>query len=119
MMKKREHPTFNVPNFGAKHRKKVKARWRKQRGIDSKKRVKRSGYGAEPNIGYKNNDEVRYRRPDGRISILVHGRKELEKAIEVKDAAIVFASSISKRKKMELEKIAEEKGAKVANRMRK
>ena len=42
-MQKKTHPTFSIPNFGSKHRKRVPARWRKQRGIDNKKRIKISG----------------------------------------------------------------------------
>ena len=38
-MIKRKHPRFNVPNYGAKKRKRVMARWRKQRGVDNKKRI--------------------------------------------------------------------------------
>ena len=119
MMRKKEHPVFNVPNFGAKHRKRVKERWRKQRGIDNKKRVKRSGYGAVPNIGYKNSEEIRHKRPDGSFGVLVHDAKELEKASAVKDAAVIFSRALSKRKRAELEKIALGKGIRIANRLRK
>ena len=119
MMRKKEHPVFNVPNFGAKHRKRVKERWRKQRGIDNNKRVKRSGYGAVPNIGYKNSEEIRHKRPDGSFGVLVHDAKELEKASGIKDATVIFSGAISKRKRAELEKLALGKGVRIANRLRK
>lgn len=117
-MIKKTHPTFNVPNFGAKHRKRVPERWRKQRGIDNKKRVKRSGYGAVPNIGYKNNDLVREVRPDGTRGVLVHNRKELEGAAGREGVSVVFAHGLSKRTRMELGKIADAKGIRVTNRLR-
>ena len=41
IVKKKSHPNFKVPNYGAKTGRRVKARWRKQRGIDNKKRIKR------------------------------------------------------------------------------
>jgi ribosomal protein L32E len=58
-IKKKGHPTFNVPNFGSKSRSRVKARWRKQRGIDNKKREKMDFMGAEPTIGYRNPESLR------------------------------------------------------------
>ncbi len=119
MIKKKSHPTFNVPNFGAKHRKKVQERWRKPRGIDSKKRVKRSGYGASPNIGYKNNDDVRYSRPDGTLALVIHNQKELEGAAGNPDVSVIFAHSLSKRTRAELAKAADQKGIRIVNRLRK
>jgi large subunit ribosomal protein L32e len=118
MIKRKEHPKFVVPNFGEKRHKRVQYRWRKQRGIDNKKRVKRSGYGAVPNIGYKNNDSVRGLRQEGRKSILINNRKELESATQ-KDAVFVFSHALSKRKRLELQEIADAKGFDIANRVRK
>jgi large subunit ribosomal protein L32e len=116
-MIKKEHPKFVVPNFGEKRHKRVQYRWRKQRGIDNKKRIKRSGYGAVPNIGYKNNDSIRGLRQEGRRSILINNRKELE-AADSKDAVFVFAHSLSRKTRLELQKIADAKGLDVANRVR-
>ena len=118
MIRKKNHPTFNVPNFGAKNRKRVQERWRKQRGIDSKKRVKRSGYGAVPNIGYRNSDDVRGMRPDGTMGILVRNRKELDEAMKMEGVSIILASGLSKRTRAELEKAAEAGKARIANRQR-
>ncbi|MDE1811213.1 MAG: hypothetical protein KGH66_04175, partial [Candidatus Micrarchaeota archaeon] len=58
-MKKKPHPKFNVPNFGARSMSRVPERWRKQRGIDNKKRIKRNFMGAEPTIGYGNPKAIR------------------------------------------------------------
>ncbi len=118
MISKKSHPTFNVPNFGAKNRKRVKERWRKQRGIDSKKRVKRSGYGAVPNIGYRNSDSVRGRRTDGTLGILVRNRKELDEAMKREGVSIILASGLSRRTRTELEKAADAGKAKIVNRQR-
>jgi len=116
IMIKKLHPTFNVPNFGAKNRKRVKERWRKQRGIDNKKRVKRSGYGAVPNIGYKNNETVRHLRPDGKIAVVIHNQKELEAAAGNPEVSVIFAHGLSKRTRTELGKIADQKRIRIANR---
>lgn len=115
---KKNHPTFNVPNFGAKHRKRVGERWRKPRGIDSKKRIKRSGYGALPGIGYKNSDDTRGFRPDGTVEVLIRNRKELESHTKEENVSLVLAHGISTRKRLEMQKIAEQKGLRITNRLR-
>ena len=69
-----------MPNFGAKSRSRVKARWRKQRGIDNKKRVKKDFMGAEPTIGYRNPEILRGVRENGKRIVLVHNVDELKSA---------------------------------------
>lgn len=113
---KKEHPKFNVPNFGSKNRKRVKARWRKQRGIDNKKRIKRNFAGAEPTIGYKNPKELNGIRANGKRAIVVHNLTELNNIIsEKKEVDITFAKALGKRKKLDFMKIANEHKIKVTN----
>ena len=114
-MQKKKHPTFAVPNYGAKSRKRVKSRWRKQRGIDNKKRIKRSGYGAEPNIGYKNAPEVRHLRPDGTMENLVHNEAEMKACVGVPGISVRLSSTLSKRKRAIIGKMAEDNGIRVVN----
>jgi len=114
-MAKKTHPRFNVPNFGAKSRKRVPDRWRKQRGIDSKKRISRRGYGASPSIGYKNADDVRFARKDGTWEVLVHNEKELLSVPKGEKHIAVFAHDLSVRKRAFLQKMANANGIKVAN----
>jgi large subunit ribosomal protein L32e len=116
VMLRKSHPKFNVPNFGAKGFKRVQDKWKKQRGIDNKKRVMKQGYGASPSIGYKNPVSVRYSRPDGAREMLVHNEKEL-RAVPKGDAFVaVLAHDVSVRKKAALKKIADESGIRVANK---
>lgn len=115
-MKKREHPRFRVPNFGARNRKRVKERWRKPRGIDNKQRVMRSGYGRLPKIGYKNSASVRYLRADGTLNMLVHNEGELISAARGKNVSIVLAHALSFRKRQMLQRTADRLGVKVKNR---
>ncbi len=119
MIKKKTHPKFNVPNYGAKGRSRVKERWRKQRGIDSKKAMKKKEAGASPSIGYKNAADVRFRRPDGSVEMLIHNEKELRDVIankgEKAEVTIVFAHDLSSRKATLLHKIAESNGLRTAN----
>jgi len=107
---------FVVPNLGAKNRKGVKDRWRHQRGIDNHKRIMRSGYGEIPKIGYKNHETKRHLGPDDTQRILVHDVRELHEAMQVPDASVILSHSLSSRKKLALQKIAEDKGIRVVNR---
>ena len=118
MLKKREHPRFVVPNYGAKNRKRVKDRWRSQRGEDNKKKLKKSGYGKMPSIGYKNPDEVRFKEKNGMLKIVIHNENELNQIIGKKDYEVVLAHELSKRKKMELQRLAEMHGMKVSNKVK-
>ncbi|MEM0087075.1 MAG: eL32 family ribosomal protein [Candidatus Micrarchaeaceae archaeon] len=115
MIAKRKHPKFNVPNYGAKGRKRIKDSWRAQRGRDNKKALKRSGYGASPNIGYKNSDMIRFARPDGSREILIRDSNDLSKLIANREAVGRFSHALSKRKKIELQKVADANGIKIVN----
>lgn len=116
--KKKKHPKFNVPNYGAKNRKRVKERWRKQRGIDNKKRVKKAFMGAEPTIGYRNSEEVRGVRIDGKRAVLVTNMNDLKEFLrnpEVANYDIILAGALSRRKKIEITKLAVQNKVRVAN----
>ncbi len=117
MIAKKKHPKFYVPNFGAPNRKRVKERWRSQRGIDSKKRVKKKELGATPSIGYKNSEKVRYARPDGSFEVLVHNQNELMAVIQSKGSNVVrFAHDLSSRKRAMLRGIADKNNVRIVNK---
>jgi len=120
-MIKKTHPKFNVPNFGAKNRKRVKERWRKQRGIDNKKRVKKSFMGASPSIGYKNPDALIGVRANGKRLLLVHNKNDMldfinkiEKGKEP-EFDVMLAGNLSKRKRLEIIELAKQNNIHVAN----
>ncbi len=118
MAGKRSHPKFNVPNLGAKHRKRVKDRWRKQRGIDNKKRIKKDFMGAEPNIGYGNPESLRGIRASGKRLKTVQNGRELQTIVQKEGAdAYDFAigHAVSKRKRAEIAELAGNLGAKIVN----
>ena len=118
MIVKKSHPNFKVPNYGAKNRSRVKARWRKQRGIDNKKRVKKDFAGAEPTIGYKNSDTIAGMRPDGNRMVLVHNVGELQKLIDEKSLAgyaVTVSKSVSRRKSAAITGLAKKNNVKVTN----
>jgi large subunit ribosomal protein L32e len=117
-MIKKKHPKFNVPNFGAKSRKRVPERWRKQRGIDNKKRIKRNFMGAEPTIGYRNPESIRGIRASGRRMLIVRNVNEMRMLVLKSDKDkfdVAIAHSVSKRKRAEIASIASSNGIRVTN----
>ncbi len=115
---KKRHPKFNVPNYGAKNRKRVLERWRKQRGIDNKKRIKKSFTGAEPTIGYRNPEGLRGLRADGRRSVLVHSVGELRELLENPEDSgfdVMIAGAVGARKRAAISTLAAQNGIKVTN----
>ena len=79
-------------------KKRVKNRWRKPRGIDSKQKQGKKAKGAKPRIGYGS--------PKTPKPLLVRNMADLENA----KSPVIIASRIGKRKKtIMLEKAAEKK----------
>lgn len=118
IMNKKPHPTFSVPNFGAKNRKRVLPRWRKQRGIDSKKRIKRNFMGAEPTIGYRNPESIRGVRANGKRIVIVRNAEELNKLIKSKGLEgcdVTVSKSVSLRKRIAITEIAVKSRINVTN----
>ncbi|MEM3781568.1 MAG: eL32 family ribosomal protein [Candidatus Micrarchaeaceae archaeon] len=109
-IKKKEKPHFAVPNFGAKNRKRVLDRWRRQRGIDNKLRISKKFHGNKPSIGYKNSAEARFRNRRGMLEFLVHNEKEMLALEHRNDAEAKLFHALSRRKKLALAKLASEHG---------
>ena len=93
----------------------IKPRWRRPRGIDSKMRLKKKGKPKLPNIGYKSPELVRGIHPSGFREKLVYNVKDLE-GIDPAKVAVRIGGSVGKRKRMEIIRRADELGIKVLNR---
>ncbi|UCE12885.1 MAG: hypothetical protein JSV04_11915, partial [Candidatus Heimdallarchaeota archaeon] len=66
---KRKRPSFR--RVESWRYKRVKDRWRRPRGIDSKTREKKGGWPISPMIGFRSPKEVRYQSPSGKEEVLI------------------------------------------------
>ncbi len=112
-IKKKKKAYFNVPNQKQKVR--VKNRWRKPHGIDSKKRIRRKEFGACPRVGYKNTFEARGAHPLGIKEVIVNNVGELERIKGQQRIGVRIAGAVSKRKKEAIRSKAKEIGMRVFN----
>ena len=94
--------------------KRLKESWRKPRGRHSKVRRDMKGKPARPKIGYGAPKNLKGLHPSGYKEVLIRNLKDLEK-IDPKKEAIRIASTVGKRKRSEIIKIAKEKNIKVLN----
>ncbi len=106
-MTKKKKPNFNVLNST---KRRVKKRWRKPRGIDNKKRIRRKDFGACPKIGYGNTASQKGAHPLGLKEKLVSNLNDVLKISENKTEkyAIRISGKVSKRNKEAIRKKAVE-----------
>lgn len=115
MPTKKSHPYFNVPNYRGKHgKRRVKARWRKGKGVDNKKRIRKASHGACPRVGYGNPAPLRHVHPKGLPEVLVCNLKDLESA---KGMLARVSSSIGRKKRLLIQQRAKELGIQTAGRV--
>jgi len=57
--------------------KRVKEKWRKARGIDSKTRKKEGGWPTSPTIGFRSPKKIRYQSPSGKEEVLIYSPVDL------------------------------------------
>ncbi len=101
--------SFRLARLG-KNRKKLQV-WRRAKGMHNKLRKQREGYPAIPTIGYGSP-----RKESGKVQglnpVLVHNLNELQ---SVDKNSIAIIARIGAKKKIEMLKVAQEKGIKVLN----
>ena len=108
--KKEKKPVFNHQDSWK--RKRLPKKWRKPKGMHSKMRMKFKGNPRLPSQGYRSPRQVRGLHGLGVDTILVRSLKQLE---SLASGAIIIASSIGARKKLEMIKKAEEKKLSIVN----
>ena len=87
--------------------------WRAPRGMTSKLRRKEKSHGKQPTIGYGAPRQMRFLHPSGLREVVVHNVQELSR-LDAKSAAKI-ASGVGKRKRIEIQKKAEELKIRILN----
>lgn len=93
---------YRLSRLGKKRKKKQV--WRSPKGRHNKMRLKRKGYSAVVEIGYK--------KPETEKVVLVNNLRELH---NLKKGEKIILGKIGDRKKMEIVKVAKEKGIHIQN----
>ncbi|MEM3361863.1 MAG: eL32 family ribosomal protein [Candidatus Anstonellaceae archaeon] len=112
-LKKKKKPKFLRPNYGRSSRKRIKDNWRRPRGIDNKKRVKKAYMGASPSIGYSQDKKIRGLHPSGKKEFLVSNLEELKKVPQ--DGVVRLASTIGRKLRIKLVEQAAKLGLVILN----
>lgn len=112
MVNPKKKPKFLAQ--GAKYLKRIKNRWRRPRGRQSKLRRSEKSKGKKPSLGYGAPKKLRGLHPSGFKEVLVRTIKELDK-IDQKNEAVRISGSVGKKKKEEIVKKARELKLKILN----
>ena len=110
--KKMREPKFRRHDWHKKKR--LSENWRRPRGIHNKLRRHIKGKGALVKVGYRGPSAVRGFHPCGMKEVLVHNPAELENIPN--DVVIRIGRTVGMRKRMLIQKMAEERGLVVVNR---
>merc|ERR1712212_653145 len=95
---------------------KVKANWRKPKGIDNRVRRRFKGQYLTPSIGYGSNAKTRHMMPDGFKKFVVHNVKDVDLLLMLKGSyAAEIAHNVSARKRKEIVDRANQLSVKVTN----
>jgi len=94
--------------------KRLKKRWRKPRGSQSKMRKQKGGRPAMPRVGRRTSRAWRGLHPSGRGEFFVRNLSDLKRVNE-KTQAIRISAAVGKKKKEEILKRAKELNLKVLN----
>ncbi|MCE4610658.1 MAG: 50S ribosomal protein L32e [Desulfurococcales archaeon] len=88
--------------------------WRKPKGIDNKMRLQLKGYPPIVKSGYGSDSSMRGLHPSGLKPVVISSPRELE-GLDPEKHIIYIASTVSVKKAMELRRLAEARGFRVAN----
>ena len=98
---------------GAKSLKRLGEKWRATKGKQNKLRQHQKSKGNYPNPGYGSPSSLRSLHPSGYQEIMIRNVKDLENITEKQAGRI--ASTVGRKKRMQMMKIAEERKIKILN----
>lgn len=116
-VKLRKRVKANKPEFQGQEvwrYKRIRDRWRRPRGVDSKMRQNVKGWPKTVNVGYGGPKKARGLHPSGYEEILVHNLSEIE-GLDAETQAVRIAHTVGGKKRMEILTTAREKGLKILN----
>ncbi|ELU10952.1 hypothetical protein CAPTEDRAFT_154331 [Capitella teleta] len=95
---------------------KVKAAWRKPRGIDNRVRRRFKGQYLMPNIGYGSNAKTRHVCPDGFKRFVIHNVRDLEVLLmQNRTYSAEIAHGVSSKRRKDIVERAQQLSIKVTN----
>ncbi|MBD3164889.1 50S ribosomal protein L32e [Candidatus Woesearchaeota archaeon] len=109
---KKKKPDFIMQDAHKKAR--LKKKWRKPRGIDSKIRLNLKGYRKSVEPGYGSPKEVRHLHNSGLEPLIVYGMGDI-KNIDKEKQGIVLSKKLGNKKRIEMVKKAKELSIRVLN----
>ena len=89
-------------------------KWKRPRGKDNKMRLKLKGYPPLASISYSLPSELKFLHPSGLVPITIASATELER-LDPSKHIVYISSKVGLKKRIELIRLAKEKGFKVAN----
>merc|ERR1711988_1666602 len=108
--------TLHFPRHQSDEYVKVRASWRRPRGIDSRQRRKFKGLTSLVQIGFGSDKATRHRMPSGFYKFTIHNIKELDVLLmQNRKYAAEIAANVSKRKRKEIVERAEQLNIKLLN----
>lgn len=112
MVNPRKKPKFLKQ--GISYLKRIRIRWRKPRGRDSKLRKKEKSKGRWPRAGYMAPKASRWLHPSGLKEVYVQNLSDLMK-VDPKKEAIRLSGTIGEKKRKMIIENAKEKGIRILN----
>jgi large subunit ribosomal protein L32e len=94
--------------------KRIRDRWRRPRGVDSKMRQNVKGWPKTVNVGYGGPKTAKFLHPSGYKEVLVHNLSEIE-GLDAETQAIRIAHTVGGKKRLEMLTKAKEKGLHILN----
>ena len=113
----RKRVKANKPKFQGQETwryKRIRNRWRRPRGVDSKMRQNVKGWPKTVNVGYGGPKTTKSLHPSGYKEVLVHNLSQTE-GLDVETQAIRIAHNVGGKKRREILTKAKEKGLHILN----